>query len=97
MSEHDTHQGEAENADRKKSKSSFRSSFWFVIILVGLFIGALNFIKAMSHGEEGHEATEPHTEMTAPAPATPATETAAPAATSENAPAAEKPAEQAHH
>ncbi len=48
---HDTHHGQtAEN----KAKISFGNSFWLVIILVGLFIAALNFVQAES-GSEGHE------------------------------------------
>lgn len=62
MSEHGTHHDAADNADRKKSKSSFSSSFWFVLILVGLFIASLNFIKVMSHSEDAHE-TAAHSEM----------------------------------
>jgi len=62
MSEHGNHHN-AETEDRKKSKSSFSSSFWFVFILAGLFIASLNFIKVMSHGEEAH-ATATHTEAT---------------------------------
>jgi|GEM_PF-1716122 len=47
---HDTHHGQtAEN----KAKISFGNSFWLVIILVGLFIAALNFVQAES-GSEGH-------------------------------------------
>lgn len=51
------------HSERSKSKVSFKSSFWLVVILVGLFIAALNFISAMSHHEGGegkHEATEHH-------------------------------------
>lgn len=48
---HDTHHGHtAEN----KAKISFGNGFWLVIILVGLFIAALNFIQVESAGE-GHE------------------------------------------
>lgn len=36
------------------SKTSFTASFWLVIILVGLFIAALNFIEVMSHDDGGH-------------------------------------------
>ena len=63
---HETHS--ETNPAREKSKVSFVSSFWLVVILVGLFIGALNFIPAMSEKEEGKvekkEATE---EMAKPA------------------------------
>jgi|GEM_PF-1428983 len=42
----------------KKSVTALRSSFWFTVILVGLFIAALNFVNVMSsgHEEEGHGA-----------------------------------------
>ena len=37
----------------------FRSAFWLVIILVGLYIAGINFVAAESGGEEGKkEATE---------------------------------------
>jgi hypothetical protein len=36
--------------------TSFKSSFWFVIILVGLFIAAVNFVNVMGHDDEGHAA-----------------------------------------
>jgi hypothetical protein len=52
--------------------TSFKSSFWFVIILVGLFIAAVNFVNVMGHDEpegaaahEGHGATIPTREATA--------------------------------
>ncbi len=55
---HDTH-----HAHSKENKTiiSFRNSFWLVVILVGLFIAALNFVQAESapegegHGEATHE------------------------------------------
>jgi hypothetical protein len=31
---------------------------WFVLILVGLFIAALNFINVMGHEEQGHSNQE---------------------------------------
>jgi hypothetical protein len=61
MSDHGTHHHhEADHHAEPKSKTSFRASFWFVIILVGLFIGAVNFVGVMGHDEGGHEATEQH-------------------------------------
>ena len=48
---HETHNGE--KAEKAKSLISFKSSFWLVVILVGLFIAALNFIKVMGTSEEG--------------------------------------------
>ena len=67
---HHTHEAHHENAvQEKKSKTALRSSFWFVLILAGLFIAALNFVKVMgsddggghgaSHATEAH-ATEAH-------------------------------------
>jgi G:T/U-mismatch repair DNA glycosylase len=55
---HDTHQA---HGKENKTIISFKNSFWLVIILVGLFIAALNFIQAESapeeegHGEATHE------------------------------------------
>lgn len=40
--------------EEPRSKSSMSASFWFVIILVGLFIAALNFINVMGNETEGH-------------------------------------------
>jgi hypothetical protein len=48
---HDTHHQAAET----KPTTSFRSSVWFMIILAGLFVAAVNFVNVMSHDEgEGH-------------------------------------------
>ena len=54
---HDTNH---ENSKENKTIISFKNSFWLVIIIVGLFIAALNFIKAESGPDEekGKEATE---------------------------------------
>lgn len=59
MSDHGTHHHEGEHTGEIKSKTSFIASFWFVLILVGLFIAALNFIDVMGHdqGHKNHEAT----------------------------------------
>lgn len=46
---HETHQ-----PIDKKQVISMKSSFWFVLIIAGLFIAAVNFVSAMSHNEEGH-------------------------------------------
>lgn len=48
---HDTHHG---HGTENKAKISFGNSFWLVIILVGLFIAAINFVQVESAGE-GHE------------------------------------------
>jgi cytoskeletal protein RodZ len=53
---HGTHHDEAQ--DKKKSIVSFQSSFWFVIILVFLFVAALNFVNAEKGGEEHGSPTE---------------------------------------
>jgi len=51
---HEEHQDTHHTSENAKSKVAMRSSFWFVIILVGLFIAALNFINVMgSESEEG--------------------------------------------
>ena len=55
---HGTHNGE--NAERTKSQVAFFSSFWLIVILVGVFVAALNFINVMGKGEEGHGGHEGH-------------------------------------
>jgi cytoskeletal protein RodZ len=57
---HDTHQ---EQSTENKTIVSFKNSFWLVIILVFLFIGALNFVQAESHGEEGKAEPKEKMEM----------------------------------
>jgi hypothetical protein len=48
---HDTHQ----HTDAKGPKTPLGSAFWFVLVLVFLFIAAVNFVNVMSHDEgEGH-------------------------------------------
>jgi len=52
----DTHQSDnhSNGGDRAKSQTSFKSSFWLIIIIVGVFIAALNFVNVMKNeGEEG--------------------------------------------
>ena len=53
MSSHDATHHNPHN-EVAKSKTAFSASFWLVIILVGLFIAALNFISVMSHDDGGH-------------------------------------------
>ena len=62
MSDHGTHH-DSDNPVEPGSKTAFRSSFWVVIILVGLFIAALNFINVMGHdsSHKNHEATSNET------------------------------------
>lgn len=57
---HDTNHGQS---GEKQTIISFRNSFWLVVIIVGLFIAALNFIKAESGGEEGEGKGKETTEM----------------------------------
>lgn len=62
---HEAHHGAAHSTENKP-KTSLNSSFWFVLILVLLFVAAINFISEMGHSEGhegGHEAT--HTEHAA--------------------------------
>lgn len=60
---HDTHNA---HSGENKTILSFKNSFWLVVILVGLFIAALNFIKAESGGgEEGKGEAKEKTEMPA--------------------------------
>jgi len=47
---HESHQ------NTEKRSRALTDSFWFVLILAGLFIAAVNFIHVMSHDEGGHEA-----------------------------------------
>lgn len=51
---HDTHHS---HSTENKAIISFKNSFWLVIILVGLFVAALNFVQVESAGsEDGHGA-----------------------------------------
>ena len=85
---HDT-QHHTNGKTEKSSKISMSASFWFVLILAGLFIAAVNFVNVESHstaeaGTEQHQegtAAEGHETAAEPA-ATPAADTAhqAPAA-----------------
>ena len=65
---HETHTDE--NATLKQSKVSFQSSFWLIIILVGVFISALNFIQAEGGSHEGEGAKKEAMEAPAKAEAT---------------------------
>lgn len=57
---HDTGHG---HSKENKTIISFKNSFWLVVIIVGLFIAALNFIQAESGGEEPKMETKDKTEM----------------------------------
>lgn len=54
---HDTHHS---TPAETRPTASFRSSFWLVVILAGLFVAAVNFISVMGHDEEGGHATTEH-------------------------------------
>ena len=58
---HDTHSG---HSKENKTIISFKNSFWLIIILVGLFIAALNFVQAESGAEEGEGHEGAKTEAT---------------------------------
>ena len=49
-----SHDAQHGHATENKAIISFGNSFWLVIILVGLFIAAINFVQVESAGE-GHE------------------------------------------
>ncbi len=61
---HETHHHHHQ-ADPRPTRTPFIASFWFVIILVGLFIAAVNFVKVMGHDDGGHgegHGAAPHTQ-----------------------------------
>lgn len=51
---HDTHQHH--ETPNEKPTLQFQSAFYFVIIIAGLFIATIAFVKSMSHDEGGHGA-----------------------------------------
>ena len=57
---HETHHHSSDNQPR----TAISSSFWFVLILAGLFIAAVNFVRSSSSGHDdhgsGHGAAETH-------------------------------------
>ena len=59
---HETENGISK--ERKNSIVSFQSSFWLIVILVGLFIASLNFVKIMGSEHEKGEAGKEQTEAT---------------------------------
>jgi hypothetical protein len=62
---HDTHQ---HHPKENKTIISFKNSFWLVVIIVGLFVASLSFIKVESEGgEEGKGEAKETTEMQSPA------------------------------
>jgi hypothetical protein len=77
------------HSKENKTIISFTNAFWLVVIIVGLFIGALNFIKAEGNDEEGKGEGAEKTEMKATEPAGEKAETKAEAPkAAEAAPAA---------
>lgn len=57
---HDIHHSDA-HADHHhhvevetRPTTSYWSAFWFVLILVGLFVAAVNFVGVMGHDDGGH-------------------------------------------
>lgn len=55
MAAHETHHGDNHHPTEETPATPFRSSFWFVVILAGLFIAAVNFVDVMGHDDgEGH-------------------------------------------
>lgn len=66
---HDSHSTPSEA--NSKPTFSFGSAFWLVVILVGLFVAAVNFVSVMSHDDGGHDtghgAPAHETHSTAPA------------------------------
>jgi|GEM_PF-5572038 len=62
----EAHHEDHGQTERAKSKTSFQSSFWFVIIRVGLFIAALNFVSASSH-DKGEAAEKAEIKAESPA------------------------------
>ena len=81
---HDTHN---HGAEERPSVVPFKSAFWLVLILVGLYIASLNFIEVESKGDEGEKGEK--TEMKAPE----AKEAATPKAAEAPKAAENKPAE----
>lgn len=68
-----SHESNQENSEQTRSVISFKNGFWLVIILVFLFIGAINFVQSQS-SEEGSSEHKEKSEMKsgAKAEATPA-------------------------
>lgn len=46
------------HTEEPRSKTAMSASFWFVIILVGLFIATVNFVSVMSNESGEHTTTE---------------------------------------
>lgn len=52
---HDNH-GHHHETHNDKPTVEFKSAFYFVIILAGLFLASIGFVQSMSHDEGGHGA-----------------------------------------
>jgi hypothetical protein len=50
---HDNHTHHHETHNDKPTVE-FKSAFYFVIILAGLFLASISFVQSMSHDEAGH-------------------------------------------
>lgn len=64
---HDTHDAHGHHHEPANDKPvvEFKSAFYFVLILAGLFIASIGFVKSMSHTDDGHDAHgAQHTEAT---------------------------------
>jgi hypothetical protein len=51
---HDNH-GHHHDTHNDKPNVEFKSAFYFVIILAGLFLASISFVQSMSHDEAGHD------------------------------------------
>ncbi|HXS37366.1 MAG TPA: hypothetical protein VN721_11745 [Flavipsychrobacter sp.] len=59
MTQETHHHSEPGTPQERKSILSFRSSFWFVVIIVGFFIAALNYVNIMSNDNgEGNKISD---------------------------------------
>lgn len=56
---HDTHH---HSEPKVKPQTAGTPSLWFSVMLIGLFIAAVNFVNVMGHDEEGHGAAAHATE-----------------------------------
>lgn len=77
---HDTHEHHHHDAHNDKPVIPFKAGIYFVLILAGLFLASISFVKVMSHDEGGHDAHGGgnHTEAPAHHEGTGAHEAAAP-------------------
>lgn len=52
---HDTHDAHAHGHSHEENPSiPFKAAFLFVLIIVGLFVASMGFVKSMSHDDSGH-------------------------------------------